>query len=1160
MTEFVHLHTHTEYSLLDGSASVPKLISRVKELGMSSVAITDHGAMFGVVDFYKEAKKNGIHPIIGCEVYVAPESRFTKTSGAEGRACHLVLLAENETGYKNLIYLVSKGFIEGFYYKPRIDFELLSEHSEGLIALSACLAGEIPRKLLSGDYTGALEVAKKYKTLFGKDNYFIEIQDHGIADQKRILPQLIRLAREAEIGLVATNDIHYLTREDARYEDILLCIQTDKTVRDADRLKFETDEFYIKSPEEMKALFSFVPDALENTVKIANRCKVDFDFNSRHLPEFDVPGGMNSFDYLSKLCYDGLKERYAEDAPKHKERLEFELNTIKHMGFVDYFLIVWDFIRFARANNVAVGPGRGSAAGSLVSYCLRITDVDPIKYGLIFERFLNPERVSMPDIDIDFAPEGRQKVINYVVEKYGEEQVCQIITFGTMKAKLVVRDVARALAMPYSTGDTVAKLIPNELNITLEDALAKSPELKNLYNTNSEIHELITVSRALEGLPRHASTHAAGVVITGEPITNYMPVYSGKDAVTTQFTKDTVEELGLLKMDFLGLRNLTVIESAVSLIEKTQGIKLDMTKVDYNCPEVYELIASGNTDGVFQLESDGMKAFMQELKPDCLEDIIAGISIFRPGPMNQRHGYIHNKKHPEDIKYKHPLLEKILNVTYGYMVYQEQVLQIVRDLAGYSLGKADSMRRTISKKKAAQMEVERKNFIYGLDDEKGNVIIEGCIRRGIDESVASSIFDEMSDFANYAFNKSHAAAYAVVAYRTAYLKTFYPKEFMAALISSVDDQGKINGYIANCREMNIDRLPPDINESFDTFSVSESGIRFGLSAVKNVGRAVIEKIVDERERRGKFKSFTDFLERMAGEFLNKKALESLIMCGTFDSLGVKRAQLLAVYDSALDGISQVKKNNIDGQMTLFDMGDSSDSDFEIAYPDVPEFDRRELLEMEKDMTGIYFTGHPMDEYEEKVKRLTKDNINKILSSAEKDEEGNYREVQGGISDGDSIIICAIISSKKVKTTKSGSQMAFLEIEDAAGSIEAIVFPKIYKSFYKKLEQGEAVMIKGTASIRADEKPRITVEEVTYLDDLEMPVCSKVYIRTRSDAREKIKALSEISSKYRGYIPVILYFEDAKKYISTPAEYSLDMSDECSNALDLLFGGQNVIKK
>ncbi len=1160
MTEFVHLHTHTEYSLLDGAAKISKIISRVKELGMSSVAITDHGAMFGVVDFYKEAKKNGIHPIIGCEVYVAPESRFTKTPGADGRACHLVLLAENETGYKNLIYLVSKGYTEGFYYKPRIDFDLLSEHKEGLIALSACLAGEIPKKLLSGDYEGAVDVAIKYKNLFGKDNFFIEIQDHGIADQKRILPQLVRLARETEIGLVATNDVHYLTRDDARYQDILLCIQTEKTVRDTDRMRFETEEFYIKSPEEMNALFPFAPDALENTVKIANRCKVDFDFETRHLPEFDVPDGKDSYDYLCELCFDGLQERYGEKAVKHRERLEFELNTIKHMGFVDYFLIVWDFIRFARSNNVSVGPGRGSAAGSLVSYALRITDVDPVKYGLIFERFLNPERVSMPDIDIDFAPEGRQKVINYVVEKYGEEQVCQIITFGTMKAKLVVRDVARALAMPYSAGDTVAKLIPNDLNITIDDALKKSPELKSLYDTNSEIHELITVSKALEGLPRHASTHAAGVVITGEPITNYMPVYTGKDAVTTQFTKDTVEELGLLKMDFLGLRNLTVIDNAVSLIEKTHGIKLDMTKVDYNLPEVYELIASGNTDGVFQLESDGMKAFMQELKPDCLEDIIAGISIFRPGPMNQRHSYIHNKKHPEDIKYKHPLLENILNVTYGFMVYQEQVLQIVRELAGYSLGKADSMRRTISKKKAAQMEIERKNFIYGLDDENGNVVIEGCIRRGIDEKTASSIFDEMSDFANYAFNKSHAAAYAVVAYRTAYLKTFYPKEFMAALISSVDDQGKINGYIANCKEMSIDRLPPDINESYDTFSVSQGGIRFGLSAVKNVGRAVIEKIVAERTKRGKFRSFTDFLERMAGEFLNKRALEALIMCGAFDSMGVKRSQLLAVFDSALDGISATKKNNIDGQITLFEMSDSSQPDFEIAYPDVPEFDRRELLEMEKDMTGIYFTGHPMDEYKEKVKKLTKDSIYKILSSAEKDEDGNYTQVQGGIRDGDSVNICAIIASKKIKTTKNGSQMAFLEVEDAGGTIEAIVFPKIYKSFYKKMEQGEAVLLKGSASIRIDEKPRITVEEVILLDDIDVRSYSKVYIRTRSDCADKLKALAEIAAKNRGNVPVILFFDDTKKYVSTPDSYSLNLSADCKNDLDALFGKDNVIEK
>lgn len=1159
MADFVHLHTHTEYSLLDGAASIPKLIARVKELGMSSVAITDHGVMFGVVDFYKEALKNGIHPVIGCEVYVAAESRFNKNPGPDNKSSHLILLAENETGYKNLIYLVSMGYVEGFYYKPRIDFELLKAHKEGLIVLSACLGGEIPKKLVAGDYNGALKIAQKYAEVFGRDNYFIELQDHGIREQKEILPLFIKLAREVGVGVAATNDIHYLTREDARYQDILMCIQTEKTVRDTDRMRFETEEFYVKSPEEMERLFSYIPEALENTVKIAKRCKVDFDFETRHLPAFDVPEGREPFEYLCCLCAEGLERRYGEDAKKHKQRLDYELGVIKQMGFVDYFLIVWDFIRYAKSAGVMVGPGRGSAAGSLVAYCLYITDVDPIKYGLIFERFLNPERVSMPDIDIDFAPEGRQKVIDYVIEKYGEEQVSQIITFGTMKAKLVVRDVARALAMPYARADMVAKLIPNDFKITLDEALKTSRELKELYDNDREVHELITIARALEGLPRHASTHAAGVVITGKPIVSYVPVYVGKDAVTTQFTKDTVEELGLLKMDFLGLRNLTVIENTVELIRKTRGENIDLEKIDYNRPEVFELISSGNTDGVFQLESDGMKVFMQELKPDCLEDIIAGISIYRPGPMNQRHSYIHNKRHPEDITYKHPLLEGILNVTYGFMVYQEQVLQIVQTLAGYSLGRADSMRRVISKKKVSQMETERRNFIYGLDDEDGNVIIEGCIRRGIDEETAKAIFDEMSDFANYAFNKSHAAAYAFVAYQTAYLKTFYPCEFMAALISSIDNQDKINGYVKNCAEMGIDRLPPDINESIDTFSVKDGAIRFGLSAVKNVGQNMIRAVVAERERKGKFKNFADFLERMAGENLNKRALESLIMCGAFDSMGVKRSQLLQVYELALDGISRSKRYNLEGQMSLFDM-DGEEETFDIEYPDVKEFDRRALLNMEKEMTGIYFSGHPMDEYEDKVRRISSDRIYKLISASERDENGEYRAVPGGIADGDKIIICAVINTQKVKTTKNGSQMAFLEIEDSTGAAEAIVYPKVFMQYRGFIRPQSAVVMRGTASVRTDEKPKLIVSDVTPIDNVEIKSKEKLYIRMKENSPSALEGLLANIRFYRGSVPVILYFSDTGKYVSTPPEFSVDSSEEAISALGRIYGAENVILK
>ncbi len=1159
MADFVHLHTHTEYSLLDGATRISELVDRAAELGMKSVAITDHGVMFGVVDFYKAAVKKGIKPIIGCEVYIAPGSRFEKSQ--DNKSSHLILLAENEIGYKNLIYLVSVGYTEGFYYKPRIDFDVLSEHKEGLIALSACLAGEVPKKLTSGDYSGALETAQRYADLFGKDNYFIEIQDHGIREQKEILPSLIKIAREIGVGIVATNDVHYLRREDARYQDILMCIQTDRTVKDTDRMKFETDEFYLKTPDEMERLFSFIPEAVENTVKIAERCDFNFDFDTRHLPEFAVPDGKTPFGYLTELCEAGLYDRYGENGAEHKERLDFELSVINQMGFVDYFLIVWDFIHFAKTNGVTVGPGRGSAAGSIVSYCLGITDVDPVKYSLIFERFLNPERISMPDIDIDFAPEGRQKVIDYVIEKYGESQVSQIITFGTMKAKLVVRDVARALAMPYTEGDRVAKLIPNDLNITIGDALKQSPELYNAYNEDDSVHELITVGRALEGLPRHASKHAAGVVITGEPIVNYMPVYVGKDdAVTTQFTKDTVEELGLLKMDFLGLRNLTVIDNAISIIKRTRGITVDVSKIDYNKPEVFALIASGNTDGVFQLESDGMKVFMQELKPDCLEDIIAGIAIYRPGPMNQRHSYIHNKKHPEDIKYKHPLLENILNVTYGFMVYQEQVLEIVKSLAGYSLGKADSMRRVISKKKPEQMEIERKNFIYGLDDENGNIIIEGCIRRGIDEQVAISIFDEISDFANYAFNKSHAAAYAYLAYQTAYLKTFYPCEFMASLISSVDDQNKINRYTENCKAMGIDRLPPDINESEDSFVVTDGAIRYGLSAVKNVGKTMIKKLVEEREKNGKFKNFADFIDRMAGEYLNKRALESLIFCGAFDSMKVKRSQLIQVYETAIDGVSATKRANIAGQMNLFDLGGEEEA-FEIDFPDIPEYDRRSMLKMEKEMTGLYFSGHPMDEYDEKVKRITPFTVNRVVSSAERDENGDFHSVDGGIQDGDKIVICGVVTELKKKTTKKGTQMAFMTIEDTTGSVEVIVYPKVYSEYYRYTETEEAIIVRGSVAIRSDEEPKVICDDIMLLKD--MPVESKIekiYVKLPVGGKSEAERLYRTVKDYRGNIPITVYFEDSKKYASAPGNCSVDGSSRVIDALKKEYGDSNVIVK
>lgn len=1151
--QFCHLHTHTEYSLLDGEASIKKLVARVKELGMDSCAITDHGSMYGVVDFYREAKAQGIHPVIGCEVYMAPRSRFDKVHDIDNKTSHLILLAENQRGYKNLIKLVSAGYIDGFYYKPRIDFEMLKEHSEGIIALSACIAGEVPKALLRGDYDEAKKIALKYAEVLGKDNYFLEIQDHGLSEQKRIIPDMLRLSEETGIGLVATNDIHYLKKEDAKYQDVLMCIQMEKKVDDPDRMKFETEEFYIKSPEEMMALFEYVPQAIENTEKIAKRCNVDFDFGTRHLPAYAVPDGKDAFEYLRELCQSGLEKRYSPVSDELQKRLDYELGVIKSMGFVDYFLIVWDFIHFAKNNGVMVGPGRGSAAGSIVAYSLGITTVDPIKYGLIFERFLNPERVSMPDIDIDFAPNGRQKIIDYVVEKYGEGQVAQIITFGTMKAKLAIRDVGRALDIPYAEVDKVAKLVPFDLKMTISKALDISTELHALYENDPQIKELLDTSMALEGLPRHASTHAAGVVITSEPIVNYVPLQlNSENFITTQFTKDTVENLGLLKMDFLGLRNLTVIENAVKIIKRTRGIDLNMDEIDYDCKEVYELISSGNTDGVFQLESAGMQSFMQELKPDTLEDVIAGIALYRPGPMEQIPRYIKSKKNPKTIKYKHPLLKNILDVTYGCMVYQEQVLEIVRTLAGYSLGKADSMRRVISKKKADQMVIERKNFIYGSDD--GD--IPGCIKNGIDEQTAISIFDEINDFANYAFNKSHAAAYAFVTYQTAYLKTFYPVEYMASLISSIDDLDKINHYIANCKEMGIDRLPPDVNKSEDTFTVENNSIRFGLSAVKNVGRAMILNLVNERKNNGKFKTFSDFIDRMAGQDMNKRALEGLISCGAFDSMGVKRSQLLAVYEKALDGTARAARDNVAGQMSLFD---TIEEQSEMQFPNIDELDKKTMLKMEKQSTGLYFSGHPMEEYTDKIKKLTKYNISDVLTSVHKDEDGNYHAVEGGLKDGDMMIICAAIASRKNKTTRSNAQMAFLNVEDVYGSVECIVFPKVLNEFSPLLQEDNLVAIACRLSIREDEAPKILMQSVQLLDEALMakkePKRLYIQLETRND--ENLKNVEKYLSPYQGDMEVRLFFKDTRKMSSVPRRLWFNGTENAIYDLKNIFGEDNV---
>ncbi|MBR3791993.1 MAG: DNA polymerase III subunit alpha [Clostridia bacterium] len=1158
MIPFAHLHTHTEYSLLDGASRITDLISRAKELGMEYLSITDHGAMYGVVDFYKEANKQGIKPVIGCEVYVAPRTRFDKTYEYDSKYSHLILLAENNTGYNNLIKIVSKGFTDGFYYKPRVDYDLLRENSEGLIALSACIAGEVPKNLLNDNYEGAKEIAKKHIEIFGKDNYFIEIQDHGLREQKQTNPLLIKLAKELDIGIVATNDVHYVRREDAEAQDVLMCIQMDRTVDDPERMKFETDNFYLKSAEEMESLFSYIPEALSNTVEIAKRCNVTFDFDARHLPSYDVPNGKGAHEYLRELCYDGLYKKYDVITNELKERLDYELNVINSMGFVDYFLIVWDFIHFARQNNVMVGPGRGSAAGSLVAYTLGITSIDPIKYNLIFERFLNPERVSMPDIDTDFAPEGRKKVYDYVVEKYGEDCVSQIITFGTLKAKLVVRDVGRALSIPYAEVDKVAKAIPNDLKITIDKALSISTELKAMYDGDIKIKRLIDTARKLEGLPRHKSTHAAGVVITQEPTVNYIPLQLNEDAVTTQFVKDTVEELGLLKMDFLGLRNLTIIENAVKIIETTRGIHIDMDNIDYGIKEVFQTISAGNTDGVFQLESAGMKSFMQELKPNNLEDLIAGISLYRPGPMDSIPKYISNKNNPRKIEYKHKLLENILNVTYGCMVYQEQVMEIVRVLAGYSLGGADLMRRVISKKKMAQMEIERQNFIYGKKDDNGNQIIDGCINRGIDEATAISIFDEIYDFANYAFNKSHAAAYAYVTYQTAYLKTFYPVEFMASLISSVDDTDKVNEYIINAKTMGIEICPPNINKSKDTFTVEGNAIRFGLSAVKNVGRGFIQKLVCERELGGEFSSFSDFVERMTGKDINKRAVEGLIMCGAFDSFGAKRSQLMEVFESVIDSEASSKRGNLSGQMTLFDEEQSS---FEIEFPEIEEFDKKTILKMEKQSIGMYISGNPMEEYSDKIKQLTKHNIQSVLSSVEKNEDNVYVSADGGLRDGQFVRICAVISSRKNKITRSNSQMAFLKLEDEFGTIEALVFPKILTQYSNVLQEENIVMIDAKVSIREDEEPKLLLEKAVLLDMINPSKMQKtVYIKLPERTQDILKQYIKSIENFKGDTPVCLYFEKTKERLMAPNDMKINATDDAINALKSCFGEENIIIK
>ena len=1066
---FAHLHVHTEYSLLDGSNKIKEYVARVKELGMNSAAITDHGVMYGVIDFYREARKQGINPILGCEVYVAPNSRFDReVTGGDDRYYHLVLLAENNEGYENLTKIVSKGFVEGYYYKPRVDKELLRTYHKGIIALSACLAGEVPRYLTKGMYEEAKDRALEYQEIFGKGNYFLELQDHGIPDQQLVNQQLMKLSQETGIELVATNDVHYTYADDAKAHDILLCIQTGKKLSDENRMRYEGGQYYVKSEEEMAALFPYARQALENTQKIADRCSVEIEFGVTKLPKYDVPEGYTSWEYLQKLCYEGLDQRYRTPSQELKDRLAYELDTIRHMGYVDYFLIVWDFIKYAKDHGIAVGPGRGSAAGSIVSYCLGITTIDPIHYQLLFERFLNPERVSMPDIDVDFCYERRQEVIDYVTRKYGKDCVAQIVTFGTLAARGVIRDVGRVMDLPYAYVDSIAKMIPQELGITIDKALQMNPELRKLYESDETVTHLIDMAKRLEGLPRHCSMHAAGVVICQKPVEEYVPLSRAADGtITTQFIMTTLEELGLLKMDFLGLRTLTVIQNAVQLARKKQP-DLQIDKIDYDDKAVLDYIGTGKTEGIFQLESGGMKNFMKELQPHSLEDVIAGISLYRPGPMDFIPQYIRGKNDRSSITYDCPQLEPILAPTYGCIVYQEQVMQIVRDLAGYTLGRSDLLRRAMSKKKAAVMEKERKTFVYG-DEETG---VPGCIKNGIDEQTANKIYDEMIDFAKYAFNKSHAAAYAVVSYQTAWLKYYYPVEYMAALMTSViDNPTKVAEYIYVCRQMGIRILPPDINKGEADFSVDGGDIRYGLAAIKSIGRPVIRAIVNDRKELGEFRNLEDFITRISSrELMNKRLVENLIKAGALDVLGGTRKQFMSIYIQIVDHMQQEKKNSMVGQMSLFDVvSEEQKEEFQIRMPDVGEYTKENLLGFEKEVLGVYVSGHPLEPYEEEWRKV----ISATTADFQVDPEVGYTKVRDGARE----IIGGIIVEKTVKHTKTNQMMAFLTVEDLFGTVEVVVFPRDYEKYRQYLEEDNKIFVKGRVSEEDDKASKLICEKI-----------------------------------------------------------------------------------
>lgn len=1144
---FTHLHVHTEYSLLDGSSKISELLPRARELGMDSLAITDHGVMYGVIDFYKKAKEVGVKPILGCEIYVAPGSRFDREqSRGEDRYYHLVLLAENNQGYKNLMKIVTRGFTEGYYYKPRVDYEILERYHEGIIALSACLAGEIPNKILKEDYEGARAAARRMNELFGPGNFFLELQDHGLRQQTQVNSVIMRMSKELDIPLVVTNDVHYIKEEDAVPHDLLLCIQTGKLVTDEDRMRYEGGQFFLKSEEEMQKVFPYAREALENTHKIAERCNVEIVFGEQKVPKFDVPEGYDAFSYLKELCEEGLVKRYGDPPPEDlKERLAYELDTIRNMGYVDYFLIVWDFIRFAKSQGIAVGPGRGSAAGSIVSYCLKITDIDPIRYQLIFERFLNPERVSMPDIDIDFCYERRQEVIDYVYEKYGKDKVVQIITFGTMAARMAVRDVGRVMNIPYAQVDKVAKMIPMELGITIEKALNHNPELRQAYEADEVTKNLIDMSMRLEGLPRHTSIHAAGVVIGSEPLDEFVPLSRGADnVITTQFTMTTIEELGLLKMDFLGLRTLTVIQDAVRMVEKKTGQPLDINAIDYDDPEVYEMIGQAKTDGVFQLESAGMKSFMRELKPGNLEDIIAGISLYRPGPMDFIPKYIKGKNNRDSIRYSCPELEEILEPTYGCIVYQEQVMQIVMKLAGYTLGRSDLVRRAMSKKKADVMAKERANFVYGNEEEG----VEGCIRRGIPEDVANHVFDEMIDFAKYAFNKSHAAAYAVVAYQTAWLRCHYPMEFMAALLTSViTNPKKITEYINTCRSMGIRILQPDINEGESGFSVSGDAIRYGLSAIKSLGKNVIDVMIEEREAHGRYKNLKDFMERLTSKEINKRTIENLIKSGALDSLGATRRQLMMVYAYVLDEVTREKKENVTGQMSLFDFfSEEEKKEYEIQYPDVGEFEMAQKLAFEKEVLGIYVSGHPLQDYMASMEKQ----ITAKSTDFEPDEESGLAVVK----DGRNYIVGGLISNVTVKLTKTNQNMAFVTLEDLYGTVEVILFPRDYQKYRDLLVVDTGVYVRGRASV-SEENGKLVAETVISMD----AVPTEIWIQVENIGcfQEKRDMLYNIIRRAPGDREIIIYSREEKAVKRLPSYENISGEAPVLEELQNLFGEKNI---